>query len=290
MQHIKPAGIKFLQPGDDELAGGVAFRRSVETKINCGLTPGSAGSFANSQRRAQATNRELQSATLLTIRTRCVWVKATLVNLNYKSLLSCIIKSIAQLFVHLPDHALWKSKKMNDFHRRLEEEIPRLRRYARALTRNVARADDLVQETLTRAVHKQHLWQPGTDLRAWLFTIMHNQNVNQVRHAIRETTSVDLETCSQNLVATTDPTASRQLRELEYALGKLPQEQREVILLVGLEGMSYEQAAAAIRVPVGTIRSRLSRGRDALRQLMNMEERHPHRTSEHHLDPTPVAA
>ena len=81
---------------------------------------------------------------------------------------------------------------MTDFHHRLEGEIPRLRRYARALTRNAVRADDLVQETLVRALHKEHLWQPGTDLRAWLFTIMHNQNVNEIRRTIRDDGTVDL--------------------------------------------------------------------------------------------------
>src|SRR5215217_9092131 len=75
---------------------------------------------------------------------------------------------------------------MNDFTRLLEAEIPRLRRYARALTRDVSRADDLVQSCLVRAVSKQHLWQPGTDLRAWLFTILHNQHVNDVRRAVQE--------------------------------------------------------------------------------------------------------
>ena len=79
---------------------------------------------------------------------------------------------------------------MNDFARLLEVEIPRLRRYARALTRDVARADDLVQSCLTRAVAKQHLWQPGTDLRAWLFTILHNQHVNDVRRSVREGVNV----------------------------------------------------------------------------------------------------
>jgi RNA polymerase sigma-70 factor, ECF subfamily len=159
---------------------------------------------------------------------------------------------------------------MNDFHHRLEEEIPRLRRYARALTRNAVRADDLVQETLVRALYKGHLWQPGTDLRAWLFTIMHNQNVNEIRRAIRDDT-IDLENCTAILTATTDPTASRQLCELDQALAQLPEEQRQVILLVGLEGMSYEDAAAILDVPIGTIRSRLSRGRESLRKLMDME-------------------
>ena len=162
---------------------------------------------------------------------------------------------------------------MSDFNRRLEREIPGLRRYARALTRNMVPADDLVQETLLRAVQKQHLWEPGTDLRAWLFTIMHNQYVNMVRRAMRDEATVDIEQMSSFLVATTDPTASRQLRELEGALARLPEEQCEVILLVGLEGMSYESAAQILSVPVGTIRSRLSRGREALRRLMDLPER-----------------
>jgi RNA polymerase sigma-70 factor, ECF subfamily len=183
-----------------------------------------------------------------------------------------------------------RKKKMSDFYCRLEEEIPRLRRYARALTRNITQADDLVQDTLTRAIQKEHLWEPGTDLRAWLFTIMHNQSVNQIRRVIRDSATVDLETCSQGLVATTDPTASRQLRELERALGELPEDQRQVILLVGLEGMSYEQAATIMKVPVGTIRSRLSRGRDALRKLMSMEDRRSNRAAEHHVQLTPRAA
>jgi len=179
---------------------------------------------------------------------------------------------------------------MNDFNRRLEREIPRLRRYARALTRNMVLADDLVQETLMRAVHKQHLWQPGTDLRAWLFMIMHNQYVNQVKRIMRDSAIIELNECARSLVATTDPTASRQLRELERALGELPEEQREVILLVGLEGMSYDQAAAILNVPVGTIRSRLSRGRGALRKLLGVEERRPTTAAEHHLEPTQLAA
>ena len=160
---------------------------------------------------------------------------------------------------------------MSDFHDLIEREIPRLRRYARALTRSADRADDLVQETLLRAVAKAHLWQQGTDIRAWLFTIMHNQYVNMVRRAIREEATIDIEQMSSSLVATTDPTASRQLRELERALGRLPGDQREVILLVGLEGLSYESAAQILGVPVGTVRSRLSRGRDALRRLMDLE-------------------
>src|SRR5437773_10920756 len=161
---------------------------------------------------------------------------------------------------------------MNDFARLLEEQIPRLRRYARALTRDSIRADDLVQNCLVRAIAKQHLWEQGTNLRAWLFTIMHNQHVNHVRHSVREGITVDLEDA---LTMTAEPVATTrlELRDLERALGKLPTEQREVILLVGLEGMAYEEVAEVLGVPVGTVRSRLSRGRDALRRLMGMPEK-----------------
>jgi RNA polymerase sigma-70 factor, ECF subfamily len=162
---------------------------------------------------------------------------------------------------------------MTEFRARIEEEIPRLRRYARALTRNGSRCDDLIQDTLVRALAKEHLWEPGTNMRAWLFTIMHNQNVNTVWRAMREGMTVDIEEQSSNLVATTDPTVARQLHELDRALAQVPEGQRQVILLVGLEGMSYEDAAAILHIPVGTVRSRLSRGRDALRTLMGMGER-----------------
>jgi RNA polymerase sigma-70 factor, ECF subfamily len=178
---------------------------------------------------------------------------------------------------------------MSDFNCRVEHEIPRLRRYARALTRSADRADDLVQETLLRAIAKAHLWQPGTDLRAWLFTIMHNHYVNMVRRAARDAATVDIEQVSSSLAATADPTVSRQLRELERGLACLPAEQREVILLVGLEGMSYETAAQVLDVPVGTVRSRLSRGRDALRRLMDMPEK-PERASLASHQPAALAA
>ena len=167
---------------------------------------------------------------------------------------------------------------MNEFARMLEAEIPRLRRYARALTRDVSRADDLVQSCLTRAVAKQHLWQYGTDLRAWLFTIMHNQHVNDVRRGVRDGNNVEL-TEASTLAVESNAIPTLELRDLETAIGKLPPEQRQVILLVGLEGMAYEEVAKVLKVPVGTVRSRLSRGRDQLRRLMGMEERLSRQTS-----------
>jgi RNA polymerase sigma-70 factor (ECF subfamily) len=177
---------------------------------------------------------------------------------------------------------------MPDFNRLLEEQIPRLLRYARALTRNTERADDLVQDTLVRALAKQHLWQAGTNLRAWLFTLMHNQNVNNVRYGIRAGQNIDVEDMSNVLAATTDPTASRQLYELNRALSQLAQEQRQAILLVGLEEFSYEETAAILNIPVGTVRSRLSRGRDQLRRLMDMPAKAPAVTEA--VGPLPQAA
>ena len=161
---------------------------------------------------------------------------------------------------------------MTAFHGLIEEQIPRPRRYARALTRNLARSDDLAQDTLARAIAKEHLWQPGTNLRAWLFTLMHNQHVNNVRRTAASLT-VELDAVSSSLMATTDPTSSRQPRELDRALSQLPDEQRQTILLVGPEGMSYQEAAEIFNVPVGTVRSRLSRGRDNLSRLMDLPER-----------------
>jgi RNA polymerase sigma-70 factor, ECF subfamily len=157
-----------------------------------------------------------------------------------------------------------------EIHRRIEAEIPRLRRYARALARDVAAADDLVQDCLTRALGKLHLWQEGTDLRAWLFTILHNQYVNQVRRAVREGAAVGLSESEPMLTRGPHQGKRLELRDLERALAKLPEEQRSVILLVGLEGMRYEEVAQVLDLPVGTVRSRLSRGREALRRLMGI--------------------
>ena len=159
---------------------------------------------------------------------------------------------------------------MADIYRSIETEIPRLRRYARALVRDVTAADDLVQDCLTRALGKLHLWQDGTDLRAWLFTILHNQYVNQIRRAVREGAAVALSESEPMLTRAPHQALSLELRDLERAIAKLPEEQRSVILLVGLEGMRYEEVAAVLDIPVGTVRSRLSRGREALRRLMGI--------------------
>ncbi len=159
---------------------------------------------------------------------------------------------------------------MSDFHSLLVAEIPPLRRYARALVRDGDWADDLVQDTLRRALEKAALWAPCTSMRAWLFAVMHNQHVDSVRRPSRETAPLDSEDISQTLIAATDPAASCRLREFDIALAQLRQEERQVVLLVGLEGLRYDEAAQILRVPLGTVASRLSSGRDQLRRLMDM--------------------
>src|ERR1700732_1731272 len=160
---------------------------------------------------------------------------------------------------------------MNDFGRLLEKEIPRLRRYAFALPRNMSRADDLVQDTLVRAIAKQHFWQCGTNLRAWLFTLMHNQNADGIHRSVREGIIVGVDE-PWPVTAATDPTEVLSLRDLDRALGRIHEEQRRVLLLIGLEGTSYDEAARILDVPIGTVRSRVSRGREALRNLMDRRD------------------
>jgi RNA polymerase sigma-70 factor (ECF subfamily) len=159
---------------------------------------------------------------------------------------------------------------LDNFSELLEQHIPRLRRYAFALHRsNRSRADDLVQDTLVRAIAKQHLWQPGTNLQGWLFTLMYHQNVNDVRRAaIRRDLSDTVEEFHDTLAAVNDTSASLQLRDLDRALAKLPIERRKIILLVALEGMSYAAVGKLLGIPIGTVRSRISRGRAMLRQMM----------------------
>jgi RNA polymerase sigma-70 factor (ECF subfamily) len=156
---------------------------------------------------------------------------------------------------------------VNEFGTQIEQLIPRLRRYARALTGERSVADDLVQDTLERAWNKLHLWRRGSDLRAWLFTIMHNTHVNQVRsRAAMALVPLDPEAHD----APVRPTQMDMLeiRDLESALQRLPGEQREVLLLVALERMSYEETAKTLGIPLGTVMSRLHRARERLRALL----------------------
>jgi RNA polymerase sigma-70 factor, ECF subfamily len=162
---------------------------------------------------------------------------------------------------------------MNEFERLLETAIPRVRRYARALTRNAAAADDLVQDSLIRALEKQHLWQPGTNLRAWLFRILHDQHVNDFRRSLRASALDPIDEEEPVWKIEPDVDCSLELRDLERALGMLCKEQRAAVPLIGLEGLQYGEVADVLGVPIGTVRSRLSRARSALRLLMDGESR-----------------
>ncbi|MGH8724756.1 MAG: sigma-70 family RNA polymerase sigma factor [Burkholderiales bacterium] len=148
---------------------------------------------------------------------------------------------------------------------RLVDLIPRLRRYARALVGDRATADDLVQDTLERAWAKLHLYRRGTDLRAWLFTVMHNVHVNRVR-ASRVTDPLEDE--MPELAQRAPQGDALLVRDLDRAITRLPAEQRAVLLLVTLEEMSYEQVARTLGIPIGTVMSRLSRARAKLRAMM----------------------
>jgi RNA polymerase sigma-70 factor (ECF subfamily) len=148
--------------------------------------------------------------------------------------------------------------------------IPRLRRYARVLTGEATRADDLVQETLARAWEKRRLWAAGSDLRAWLFTIMHNVFVNQRALARREAGNVSLDDDDGGVAWQIPVRATQQTRveliEVLREVGRLPADQRAVLLLAAVEELRYEEIAQVLSIPVGTVMSRLSRAREKLRR------------------------
>ena len=143
-----------------------------------------------------------------------------------------------------------------------------MRRYARALTGERTLADDLVQDTLERAWSKLHLWRGGSDLRAWLFTIMHNVHVNQVRSRGAAAT-LPLDEDLPDTPVRASQADMLEVRDIDAALKRLPLEQRQVLLLVALEHMSYQQTADTLGIPIGTVMSRLSRARERLRIMLD---------------------
>lgn len=146
------------------------------------------------------------------------------------------------------------------------EQLPALRRYARVLTGDAWAADDLVQDTLERALAKSALWRGVSDMRAWLFGMMHNLHVDGVRRPKLHTVILDDDTPEVPVAATQGESLA--VMDLQAALEKLPVEQREIILLIALEDMSYAEVAATLGIPIGSVMSRLSRGRERLRSLM----------------------
>jgi RNA polymerase sigma-70 factor (ECF subfamily) len=156
---------------------------------------------------------------------------------------------------------------VSDLDNPIEQYIPRLRRYALALTGERSAADDLVQDTLERALGRFHLWRQGSDLRAWLFTIMHNIYVNQARSRMRHPHEALENEPAAEAIHAREPDWL-ELRDLDGALARLPDEQRAVLLLVGLEQFSYGEASRILDIPIGTVMSRLSRGRERLRAIL----------------------
>ena len=157
---------------------------------------------------------------------------------------------------------------MDSFLQQLEHWSPNLRRYARALTRNAEQADDLVQDCLERALSRRHLWNEDGNTRAWLFTIMHNIHANQTRKHAARPASVPIDDNDGHHARPATQISRVAGLEMVAALDELPADQRQVILLVTLEGMSYGEVAETIGVAQGTVMSRLSRGRERLRRLL----------------------
>lgn len=158
---------------------------------------------------------------------------------------------------------------MDSFLDQLECWVPNLRRYARALLRDAEKADDVVQDCLERAISRRHLWKEDGNTRAWLFTIMHNIHANNARSLATRPVEAPLEDHEARLAAPPNQAGQMVRRELARALQKLPKEQRDVILLVALEGMSYGEVAESLGIAQGTVMSRLSRGRERLRRIMD---------------------
>ena len=154
--------------------------------------------------------------------------------------------------------------------------LPLLRSFALSLTRRVDQADDLVQETVLRAISKQEQFEPGTNLQAWLFAILRNLFCSACRRSKREVEDVD-GSYAATLIALPDQEDRTMLKALADALAKLPEGQRKAILLVGVEGMSYEAAAQTLGCAIGTIQSRVNRARNHLAELMGLEWREQHR-------------
>jgi RNA polymerase sigma-70 factor (ECF subfamily) len=146
------------------------------------------------------------------------------------------------------------------------DQIPHLRRYARVLVGDRDRADDLVQDCLERAWSRMHLWRAGTNIRAWLFTILHNLHVNAARRRASQPQPLDTRATDVPVAPTQEDDLN--VRDLWQAFARLPEPQRAAIMLISVEEMSYEEAASVLDIPVGTLMSRLHRGRERLRELM----------------------
>lgn len=160
---------------------------------------------------------------------------------------------------------------MTEFVPALREQLlallPRLRRFARTLTRHEADADDLVQMALERALLRQDQWQPDLRLDSWMYAIIRNAWIDEVRLRRRRGTHLDVDELADTVPDRTQDGPS-ELLSVQDAMANLPEEQRTAVSLVLIEGLSYKEAAEVMQVPIGTLTSRLARGRDALQRLL----------------------
>lgn len=150
----------------------------------------------------------------------------------------------------------------------IEEHVPALKRYALALARNASAADDLVQDCVVRALTKADLYKNGTNLRAWLFTILHNLHVNEKRREGKWKQPADPSAALASLSKPAAQTESVMLRAVRKAMMVLPRQQRSILYSVGVEGKSYEEVSDEFDLPVGTVKSRCFRARAALNDAL----------------------
>ena len=158
---------------------------------------------------------------------------------------------------------------MNEVARQIEQHVPALQRYALSLTRNAVAADDLVQECIVRALTKAQLYRPGTNLRAWLFTILHNLHVSEARRSGKWKRPANTEAALASLSVPASQPASVMLRAVRKAMLALPDQQRLILYSVGVEGKSYEEVSEEFHIPVGTVKSRCFRARETLQKTLN---------------------
>lgn len=170
------------------------------------------------------------------------------------------------------DRAAAGQQEPADFGAALVDHVPALRAYGRALTRDLGEADDLVQDCLLKAMEKQHLYKRGTNLRAWLLTVLRNLFINDYRRKQARGTPLSFDENFHDAKGPEPMSASRATRDqIEAALASLPAEQREVVVLIPMQGFSYEEVAEITKVPLGTVRSRLSRARTALKRILDRD-------------------
>jgi RNA polymerase sigma-70 factor (ECF subfamily) len=161
----------------------------------------------------------------------------------------------------------------NEFREHLIAAIPKLRAFALSLATHTDHADDLVQETLMKAWNHQDSFQPGTNIKAWLFTILRNEFFSQLRKRRREVEDADGDYAG-NLLTPGSQESQLDMADLRIALQQLPDDQREAVVLVGASGFSYQEVAQICQVPVGTVKSRVNRARNKLAALLGNSPQH----------------